>query len=93
MCGCRRFHFLLHDDIKVYFMKKLIQLSALLTLCLGLQGCVVAAAADLVGTTVLTAGKLAVKGTGAVVGAMIPDGDDDEDKKKKKKDENKDEDE
>lgn len=93
MCGCRRFHFLLHDDIKVYFMKKLIQLSALLTLCLGLQGCVVAAAADLVGTTVLTAGKLAVKGTGALIDAAIPDGDDDDKDKKKKKKKDEDEDE
>ncbi|RDC53808.1 NF038104 family lipoprotein [Acinetobacter lwoffii] len=30
--------------------------------------------------------KVAVKGTAAVVGAVIPDGDDDEDDKKSKKD-------
>ncbi|WP_416192329.1 NF038104 family lipoprotein [Neisseria sp. CCUG12390] len=51
-----------------------------------LSGCVVAAAADLAATTVFTAGKLAVKGTGALIGAAIPDDDDeDEDKKEKKK--------
>lgn len=50
-------------------------------LCLNLSGCVVAAVADLAATTVLTAGKLAVKGTGALIDAAIPDGDDeDEDK-------------
>ena len=36
-----------------------------------------ATAADLAATTVLTAGKVAVKGTGAVVRAVIPDGDED----------------
>lgn len=45
-------------------------------LCLNLSGCVVAAVADLAATTVLTAGKLAVKGTGALIDAAIPDGDD-----------------
>ena len=50
-----------------------------------LSGCVVGAAADLAATTVLTAGKLAVKGTGALIDAAIPDGDDDDDKKEKKK--------
>lgn len=54
-------------------------------MCLGLQGCVVAAAADLAATTVLTAGKLVVKGTGAVIDAAIPDKDDDEKKEKKSK--------
>lgn len=49
-----------------------------------LSGCVVAAAADLAATTVFTAGKLAVKGTGALIDAAIPDGDDDDKKEKKK---------
>lgn len=35
-----------------------------LALCLTLNGCVVGAAVDLAATTVLTAGKLVVKGTG-----------------------------
>lgn len=50
--------------------------------CLSLSGCIVAAAADLAATTVFTAGKLAVKGTGALIDAAIPDGDA-EDKKEK----------
>ncbi|WP_373753878.1 NF038104 family lipoprotein [Neisseria weixii] len=49
-----------------------------------LSGCVVGAAADLAATTVLTAGKLAVKGTGALIDAAIPDGDDDDKKEQKK---------
>ncbi|SUA35911.1 Uncharacterised protein [Neisseria zoodegmatis] len=48
-----------------------------------LNGCVVAAAADLAATTVLTVGKVAVKGTGAVVRAAIPDGGDDKKEKDK----------
>lgn len=47
----------------------------------GLSGCVVGAVADLAATTVVTAGKVAVKGTGALVRAAIPDGDEDKDKK------------
>lgn len=53
-------------------------------LSLILQGCVVASAVDLAASTVLTAGKIAIKGTGALIEAAIPDGDDDDDKKKKK---------
>lgn len=57
-----------------------------LLVCATLSGCVVAAAADLAATTVFTAGKLAVKGTGALIDAAIPDDDgEDEDKKEKKK--------
>lgn len=56
-----------------------------LTFLPALSGCVVGAAVDLAATTVVTAGKLAVKGTGALIGAAIPDGDD-KDKKDKKKD-------
>lgn len=58
----------------------------LMVSCLLLNGCVVAAAADLAATTVLTVGKVAVKGTGAVVRAVIPDGDDDKKEEKDKKD-------
>lgn len=53
--------------------------------CLSLSGCVVAAAADLAATTVLTAGKLAVKGTGAIISAAIPDDDDEDDDKAERK--------
>ena len=61
-------------------LKNLIPLAA----CLILSGCVVGAAVDLAATTVVTAGKLAVKGTGAVINAAIPDGDDKKKKDKKK---------
>ena len=54
-----------------------------LALCLTLNGCVVAAAVDLAATTVLTAGKLVVKGTGAVIDAAIPDGKKDKEKEKR----------
>lgn len=47
----------------------------LLPLVLTLQGCLVASAVDLAATTVFTAGKLVVKGTGAVIDAAIPDKD------------------
>ena len=50
-----------------------------------LNGCVVGAAVDLAATTVLTAGKLVVKGTGAVIDAAIPDGKKDKDKEKRRK--------
>ncbi len=60
--------------------------TALLTaISFGLSGCMVGAAVDLAATTVFTAGKIAVKTTGAVVDAVIPDKDDDEKKSKKKK--------
>lgn len=49
-----------------------------------MQGCLVSSAVDLAATTVLTAGKLAVKGTGALISAAIPDGDDDDEKAAKK---------
>ncbi|ULJ63132.1 NF038104 family lipoprotein [Wielerella bovis] len=62
--------------------KNIFRLPTVALLCIMLQGCAIGAAADLAATTVLTAGKLAVKGTGAVIGAMIPDGDDDDDKRK-----------
>ena len=53
-------------------------------LCLTLNGCVVGAAVDLAATTVLTAGKLVVKGTGAVIDAAIPDGKKEKEKSKEK---------
>lgn len=59
------------------------KLLALTVSCL-LNGCVVAAATDLAASTVMTVGKVAVKGTSAVVRAAIPDGDDKDSKKSKK---------
>lgn len=49
-----------------------------------LQGCLVVSAVDLAATTVFTAGKLVVKGTGALVDAVIPDGDDNDEKEQDK---------
>ncbi|NHO87598.1 hypothetical protein G8768_11605 [Pseudoteredinibacter isoporae] len=43
-----------------------------------IQGCTVVAIADAAASTVVGVGKVAVKGTVAVVDAAIPDGDDDE---------------
>ena len=45
---------------------------------------VVRAAVDLAATTVMTAGKVVVKGTGAVIDAPIPDRDKKKDRKKDK---------
>ena len=55
-----------------------------LAFCLTLNGCVVGAAVDLAATTVLTAGKLVVKGTGAVIDAAIPHAKKHKDKAKEK---------
>lgn len=61
-------------SIQAIFMKPL-----LLTLIFLMQGCTAIAIVDAAASTVVTAGKVVVKGTGAVVGAAIPDGDKDED--------------
>lgn len=50
-----------------------------------MQGCVAAAATGAVVGTAVGVTSAAVKTTGAVVGAAIPDGDDEDDDKKKKK--------
>lgn len=49
-----------------------------------LQGCLVVSAVDLAATTVFTAGKLVVKGTGALVDTVIPNGDDKDEKEQDK---------
>ena len=64
--------------------KPIFRLPLLAAICCTLQGCVVASAVDLAATTVVQTGKIAVKGTGAVVRAVIPDGDDDNKKAAKK---------
>ncbi|MDA9004065.1 NF038104 family lipoprotein [bacterium] len=46
---------------------------------IGLQSCTVVAIVDAAASTAITAGSLVVQGTGAVIGAAIPDGDDDDD--------------
>lgn len=69
-------------------MKKMFKtlLPAALT-AFALSGCVIGAAVDLAATTVLTAGKLAVKATGAAVDAVIPDKKD-QDKKEREQQKN-----
>ena len=62
-------------------MRKLL---LILSTCLMLQGCVYKVVTVPV-KAVYTVGKYTVKGTAAVVGAVIPDGDDDKDKKAKHK--------
>lgn len=52
-------------------------------LSLALSGCIVTSAVNLAATTVMTAGKIAVKGTGALINATIPDKDKKKDKEKK----------
>ena len=52
-------------------------------LSLALSGCIVTSAVNLAATTVMTAGKIAVKGTGALINAAIPGKDKKKDKEKK----------
>lgn len=52
-------------------------------LSLALSSCIVTSAVNLAATTVMTAGKIAVKGTGALINAAIPDKDKKKDKEKK----------
>lgn len=62
--------------------KKNLTLALLVFGSLSLGGCTAVALVDAAASTAIGAGKMAVKGTTAAVGAVIPDGDD---KKKKKK--------
>jgi len=62
--------------------KKNLTLALLVCGSLNLGGCTAVALVDAAASTAIGAGKMAVKGTTAAVGAVIPDGDD---KKKKKK--------
>lgn len=61
--------------------KQLTAVSMLLAISLSLGGCTAVALVDAAASTAIGAGKMAVKGTTAAVGAVIPD----DDKKKKKK--------
>ena len=65
-------------------MKIKMKILLLPLICLALNGCVVGAAVDLAATTVMTAGKVVVKGTGAVIDAVIPDRNKKKDKDKGK---------
>ena len=67
-------------------MRTLMKIKALLLpvfLSLALSGCIVTSAVNLAATTVMTAGKIAVKGTGALINAAIPGKDKKKDKEKK----------
>ncbi len=61
---------------------KTLSLLVLLPASLSLGGCTAVALVDAAASTAIGAGKLAVKGTTAAVGAVIPDGEDDKKKKK-----------
>jgi len=62
---------------------KTLSLVFLLTTSVSLGGCTAITLVDAAASTAIGAGKLAVKGTTAAVGAVIPDGDDEKKKKKK----------
>ena len=67
-------------------MRTLMNIKSLLLpvfLSLALSGCIITSAVNLAATTVMTAGKIAVKGTGALINAAIPDKDKKKDKEKK----------
>ena len=64
---------------------KTISLLCILAGSVCLSGCTALALVDAAASTAVGAGKLAVKGTTAAVGAVIPDGEDDEKKKEKDK--------
>ncbi|MCV6622557.1 MAG: NF038104 family lipoprotein [Cellvibrionaceae bacterium] len=59
---------------------------------LNLQGCTVVAIADAAASTVIGVGKVAVKGTVAVVDAAIPDGDDEDEDEEEEDESEKDQD-
>ena len=61
---------------------KAISLVFLLFASVGLSGCTVVSLVDAAASTTIGAGKMAVKGTTAAIGAVIPDGDDEKKKKK-----------
>lgn len=61
---------------------KKLSLLLILPITMTLGGCTAIALVDAAASTAVGAGKLAVKGTTAAVGAVIPDGDDDKKKKK-----------
>ncbi len=61
-------------------MQFFIKFSSILFLSFSLSGCLVFSAADLAASAVLTTAKVAVKATGAVAEAVIPDRDDEEKK-------------
>jgi len=73
--------FVITDSIKTHSMKTLLLALSIFVL-LNLQGCTVVAIADAAASTVIGVGKVAVKGTVAVVDAAIPDGDDDDEDQK-----------
>ncbi len=62
-------------------IKKNLTLALLVFSSLSLGGCTAIALVDAAASTAIGAGKLAVKGTTAAIGAVIPDGDDEKDKK------------
>ncbi|SUB58061.1 Uncharacterised protein [Phocoenobacter uteri] len=62
-------------------MKFFSKLFSILFLSFLLSGCLVVSAVDLAASAALTTAKIAVKTTGAVADAVIPDSDDEEEDK------------
>lgn len=63
-------------------MKKyIIAVPLLLAVSLGLSGCTAVTLVDAAASTAIGAGKMAVKGTTAAIGAVVPDKDKKKDKK------------
>jgi hypothetical protein len=60
-------------------MRRLLKAMGLLAVACVASGCAVIAVADAVVTTAAVVVKTGVKATGAVIGAVIPDGDDKKD--------------
>lgn len=61
-------------------ISRMLVAAAIALLALQMTGCTVIAVADAVASTAIGVTKVAVKGTTAVVGAVIPGGDDDDEK-------------
>lgn len=83
--------FVITDSIKTHSMKTLLLALSIFVL-LNLQGCTVVAIADAAASTVIGVGKVAVKGTVAVVDAAIPDGDDEDEDEEEEDESEKDQD-
>ncbi len=62
--------------------KKVMTLVLLILSSVTLGGCTAVALVDAAASSTIGAGKLAVKGTTAAIGAVVPDGDDEKKKKK-----------
>lgn len=60
-------------------MRSITKLIVCMAMLILLNGCIVTSAVGLAASTVMTAGEIAVKTTGAVADVIIPDSDDESD--------------